>query len=58
VNSKILQFIKKHKNNLILFLVVVFVLVGLAWVRLGGDKIPTPGDVANVAKESIENTKN
>ena len=58
MNFKILQFIKKHKNNLILFLVFVFVLVGFAWVRLGGDKIPTPADVANVAKESIENTKN
>ena len=57
MNPKITNFIKNHKNNLVLFLVVVVVLVGLAWVRLGGDKIPTPVDVANVAKESIENTK-
>ena len=55
--SKISNFIKNHRYNLILFLVVVIVLVGLAWVRLGGDKIPTPNDVVNVAKESVDNTR-
>ena len=56
MKSKIREFIKNHKANLILFLVIVVVLVGMAWVRLGGER-PTPSDVVNVARESVENTK-
>jgi hypothetical protein len=32
------------------------ILVGFTWIRLGGNKVPTPADVANVARESVENT--
>ncbi len=56
MKDKLWEFLKKHKSNLILFLIVIVVLVGIAWIRLGG-KIPTPKDVANVARESVGNTK-
>ncbi len=57
VIAQLKKFLHSHRTNIILFFVVVVVLVGLAWVRLGGDEIPKPSDVANVAKESVENTK-
>ena len=44
MNWKIKKFIKDHKSNLILLLVIVVVLVGFAWIRLGGSKVWT-GDV-------------
>ena len=56
MKDKIKEFFKNHKANLVLFLVIVVVLVGMAWVRLGGER-PTPADVVNVAKESVENTE-
>ena len=57
MKEKIREFLKNHRSNLILFLIVVVVLVGLAWIRLGGTRVPTPVDVVDVAKESVENTK-
>lgn len=57
MREKIKKFLQNHKSSLILSVVVVIILVGLAWVRSGGNSIPTPSDVANVARESVENTK-
>jgi hypothetical protein len=56
MKEKLLRFLKKHGFNLVLFLIVVVVVVGIAFFRIGG-KVPTPSDVANVAKEAGENAE-
>jgi hypothetical protein len=54
---KIIEFLKRHKFNILIFVTTVVVIVGVVAFRIGG-RVPTPSDVANVAKESVENTKN
>jgi hypothetical protein len=53
IKQNIKQFLKKHGRSLVLFFIVVAVVVGITFLRSGG-KVPTPSDVANVAKESAE----
>lgn len=53
-NLNFKEFFKKHGSSLALFLIVVVVIVGVAWFRVGG-RVPTPSEVANVGKEAAEN---
>ncbi|MCH7541641.1 DUF3179 domain-containing protein [Patescibacteria group bacterium] len=54
MRGRISEFLKKHRSSLVLFFVVILVVVGVAWFQVGG-RLPTPKDVANVAKETAGN---
>jgi hypothetical protein len=55
MREKLLRFLKKHRFSLVLFLIVVSVVVGITFFRVGG-RAPTPSEVANIAKEIGEDT--